>query len=179
MRTLLLSMVLWLAAIPYAEVLGQNVHFNFTDGTAESFPLLDVRSITFSDAVMNLHLNNGTTLSWNVSTIGHYTYDEFAVGIESTSSSANQTVLKVFPNPSSGQLTLEYTLDDSTPVVIEIHDMQGRMLRQVLNATQPTGPQQVLWDGLDNAGIPLASGSYLCRVVTPKVHMSRTVIIQK
>jgi hypothetical protein len=158
---------------------GQNVHFNFTDGTTQSFALQDVRNITFSAAVMNLNLNGGTTLSWNVSTIGHYTYDDLLVSVENTTENLGQTALTVYPNPSSGHLTLEYVLEAETSVIIDILDLQGRIVKQLLRTTQAIGPQKVQWDGLNQAGNVVASGTYLCRLNTPKVQMSRTIIIQQ
>ena len=54
----------------------QSIHFNYTDGTNNSYSLVDVRKITFDADLMKLHLWDGTVYAWNVSTIGDYQYNE-------------------------------------------------------------------------------------------------------
>jgi hypothetical protein len=155
----------------------QNVHFNFTDGTQQSYALQDVRKTTFTDDVMNLHLTDGTVYSWNVSTIGHYEFDELVttgVGPQA----AALAPMKVYPNPTTGRLSVDYALEADAPVSLELRDMQGRTVRIMELGTQPAGSHTAQWDGTDAQGRPAAAGTYLCRIITPRVQMSRTFIIQ-
>ena len=155
----------------------QNVHFNFNDGTQQSYALQDVRKTTFTDDVMNLHLTDGTVYSWNVSTIGHYEFDELVTTGNEPQSTALAPI-KVYPNPTTGSLSMEYALEAETSVTIELRDMQGRIVRQMELGTQPAGQHTAQWDGTGNDGRPAAAGTYLCRVITSRVQMSRTFIIQ-
>jgi hypothetical protein len=155
---------------------GQNIRFNFTDGTQQSYALIDVRKATFTDDVMNLHLTDGTIFSWNVSTIGHYEFDELVTG--TGQQVATLAPMKVYPNPTTGSLSMEYALEAETSVTIELRDMQGRTLRQMELGTQPAGKHTAQWDGTDAEGLPAAAGTYLCRIITPRVQMSHTFIIQ-
>jgi flagellar basal-body rod modification protein FlgD len=158
-------------------VQAQNVHFNFTDGTQQSYALQDVRKTTFTDDVMNLHLTDGTVYSWNVSTIGHYEFDEL-VTVGNEPHAPTLALMKVYPNPTTGSLSVEYALEAETSVTIELRDMQGRTVRQMELGTQPAGQHTAQWDGTDTQGRPAAAGTYLCRIITPRVQMSRTFIIQ-
>ncbi len=158
-------------------VQGQNVHFNFTDGTQQSYTLEDVRKTTFTDDVMNLQLTDGTIYSWNVSTIGHYEFDEL-VTVGNEPQVATLAPMKVYPNPTTGSLSVEYALEVETPVTIELRDMQGRTVRQMELGKRPAGQHTAQWDGTDSQGRPAAAGTYLCRIITPRVQMSRTFIIQ-
>lgn len=47
---------------------------------------------------------------------------------------------------------------------IEVFDLSGRRVRQLLSAAQPSGAYQVSWDGRDGGGQVLPPGNYLCRV---------------
>ena len=114
---------------------GQNVHFNFTDGTQQSYALQDVRKATFTDDVMNLHLTDGTIYSWNVSTIGHYQFDELVTG--TGTQTAVLAPMRVYPNPTTGSLSVEYALEADAPVSLEVRDMQGRTVRHMELGTQP------------------------------------------
>ena len=156
---------------------GQNVHFNFTDGTQQSYTLEDVRKTTFTDDVMNLHLTDGTIYSWNVSTIGHYEFDEL-VTTGNEPQAPTLAPMKIYPNPTTGRLSVEYALEADAPVSLEVRDMQGRTVRIMELGTQPKGTHTAQWDGTDAQGRPAAAGTYLCRIITPRVQMSRTFIIQ-
>jgi hypothetical protein len=162
-------------AILFAQ--GQNVHFSFTDGTQQSYALQDVRKATFTADVMNVHLTDGTVYSWNVSTIDHYEYDEL---VTTGSDLQNSTLapMKVYPNPTTGSLAVEYALESDATVHFEVRDLQGRTVHQVELGLQTAGPYIAQWDGLGADGRAIAAGTYLCRIVTQRMQMSRTFIIQ-
>jgi hypothetical protein len=156
----------------------QRIYFNFTDGTQQNYTLEDIRKATFTNDVMNLHLTDGTVYSWNLSTIDHYTYNEGLVTSVSDENGSRLTTLQIYPNPTTGQLTVHYTLDARMPVRLEVRDMQGRNVRQMELGTLPAGNYTAQWDGLDSDGKPVAPATYLCCIVTPRVQMSRTFIIR-
>jgi hypothetical protein len=157
---------------------GQNIHFRFTDGSQQSYALQDVRRSTFTDGVMNLHLTDGTIYSWNISTIDHYTYGEGLVTSVVDDAGSQLPPMHLFPNPTTGQLTVNYILDARMPVSLEVRDLQGRTVRQMELGTQPKGSHTAQWDGLDSEGHAVAAGTYFCRIVTPRLQMSRTFVIQ-
>ena len=156
---------------------GQNVHFNFTDGTQQSYTLEDVRKTTFTDDVMNLHLTDGAVYSWNVSTIDRYTFNEVLVTSISNEKGNQLSISRIYPNPTTGLLTVSYTLDTRIPVSIEVRDLQGRTVRKMDLGTQPAGANTVQWDGLDAKGNFVTAGTYLCHIITPQVRMCRTFIV--
>jgi len=170
-------LLLTLAILPFCAATGQNVHFSFTDGTQQSYALEDVRKATFTDDVMNLHLTDGTVYSWNVSTIGHYEFDEL-VTTDNAQQNAVLAPMKVYPNPTTGRLSVEYALETEASVSLEVRDLQGRIVRLLEQGTRPAGSHTALWDGTDAEGRAAAAGTYLCRIITPRVKMSRTFIIQ-
>ena len=47
---------------------------------------------------------------------------------------------------------------------IEVFDLSGRRVRQLLSELQPAGAYQLLWNGRDDGGQLLPPGNYLCRV---------------
>jgi hypothetical protein len=51
-----------------------------------------------------------------------------------------------------------------TPVVVEIWDLTGRLVRQVYNGFDVAGRHVRRWDGLDRQGQRLRPGIYICRV---------------
>ena len=60
----------------------QSIYFNFTNGTNGQYALSDVQKIDFAGNVMQMHLTNGTLVSWNVSTITSYRYQPLLAPLE-------------------------------------------------------------------------------------------------
>ena len=51
-----------------------------------------------------------------------------------------------------------------TPVVVEVRDLAGGLVREVYNGLDTAGRHRRLWDGLDEHGQRVAPGVYICRV---------------
>jgi hypothetical protein len=77
------------------------------------------------------------------------------------------------PNPFRPAVSISYRLYRSVTakeqgnghVKLEIYDMVGKLVRTLVNKTQGPGYYRVTWDGRDNSGKPIASGSYVYRLV--------------
>ena len=77
------------------------------------------------------------------------------------------------PNPSSGTITLGFTLPAAGRVSLEIVDLTGRRVRLLASDTLAAGAHAVAWDGRDGAGRRMAPGVYLARLVTPEGQRTR------
>ena len=51
-----------------------------------------------------------------------------------------------------------------TPVVVEVRDLAGRLVRQVYSGFDAAGRHMRRWDGLDGQGQRVSPGVYICRV---------------
>ena len=51
-----------------------------------------------------------------------------------------------------------------TPVVLEVRDLSGRLVREVYSGLDVAGRHVRRWDGLDQAGQQVRPGIYICRV---------------
>ncbi|MBD3376040.1 T9SS type A sorting domain-containing protein [candidate division KSB1 bacterium] len=67
-----------------------------------------------------------------------------------------------YPNPFNGMTTVTFTLPEPLPVTIEIFDIRGRCLSKTDKSVLNAGSHSVVWDGLDQQGNPLPSGTYFC-----------------
>jgi hypothetical protein len=68
------------------------------------------------------------------------------------------------PNPFNPLTTLAFDLPRASFVVVDVFAVDGRRVRTLLREELGAGPQSVQWDGTDDAGNRLASGTYLYRV---------------
>jgi len=151
----------------------QSIHFNYTDGTNASYNLEDVRKITFEADVMNLHLWDGSLYSWNVSTIGHYEYDENSLNIQELVNNANAWKIQVYPNPTSTDLHVQFNLPKEDEISIALYDMQGKLILEKNMGNKISGEHQ---ETLDLHGLP--QGTYVCRITGKQNSITKQVIKQ-
>ncbi len=64
------------------------------------------------------------------------------------------------PNPFNPSTRIDFTLPDDGRAVMRIYDARGREVRTLLNGVLPAGDHALTWDGTDDTGRELASGTY-------------------
>lgn len=79
------------------------------------------------------------------------------------------TLYPAYPNPFSiytGQpgTTMEYDLNATGMVKIEIYNIRGQRIRRFSPGRQHSGRHTVVWDGRNTAGMPVAAGVYIYRI---------------
>ncbi|RMH61420.1 MAG: DUF1501 domain-containing protein [Bacteroidetes bacterium] len=79
-----------------------------------------------------------------------------------------------YPNPFNPTTTIRYSLRDGGPVKLAVYDLQGRLVRTLVDRPQAPGTYHVTFDA---AGLP--SGRYLYRLDTPGGSASHTMTLVK
>ncbi|HEX7879458.1 MAG TPA: FlgD immunoglobulin-like domain containing protein, partial [Candidatus Eisenbacteria bacterium] len=76
-------------------------------------------------------------------------------------------VLSLTPgtNPFRDRTTLAYTLPTSGRVALNIFDVSGRLVRQLVDEVKPAGQYEVTWDGSTAGGDRAANGMYFVQLV--------------
>jgi hypothetical protein len=75
-------------------------------------------------------------------------------------------LLQNYPNPFNPSTAISYQLSANNDVNLSIFNMNGQLVRTLVQGRQAAGGYQVEWDGLDDSGLPVSSGVYLCRLQT-------------
>ena len=83
------------------------------------------------------------------------------------------------PNPFNPQTKIAFSLDAPGAVSLKVYDMDGRLVRTLVDEVRTAGAHDVLWDGTDASGRRVASGSYLYRLRTGEQVLSRTMVMVK
>jgi hypothetical protein len=110
---------------------GQSIFFNYNDGVSTTYALQDVRKIDFSGDMMNLHLFDGTVYSWNISSVNFYEYQpEAPLLIEDWLGKANDSQVKVFPNPANGEQTVALVLAKEEQMLLQVLDAAGKLVME-------------------------------------------------
>jgi hypothetical protein len=76
------------------------------------------------------------------------------------------TLFPSYPNPANPSATIRYGLVEPSKVKLKIYNVLGQHVRTLLDGEKPAGQYHVLWDGKNNEGFPLASGTYIVRLET-------------
>jgi hypothetical protein len=83
------------------------------------------------------------------------------------------------PNPFNPRVEIRYLLADRGSVVLAVFDLRGRLVRTLQNELLTAGEHALEWDGLDDRGRPVASGSYMLRLTAGAlVQQERVVLVR-
>ena len=71
------------------------------------------------------------------------------------------------PNPFNASTTVSFAVSQAGPGQITVHDVRGHRVRRVDQHWIPTGDHRWNWDGRDEAGRSMPSGTYFITLTTP------------
>jgi len=69
-----------------------------------------------------------------------------------------------YPNPFNPQTTIKYSIPVAGFVVMTVYDVQGRVVKELVREMKTVGGHSVPWDGTNDAGEKVASGTYYLRL---------------
>ena len=83
------------------------------------------------------------------------------------------------PNPFRGTVRIRFGVAGGEPVQLrlKVYNIQGRLVRAVLEGAQEPGWHVVRWDGRDSGGVPVASGVYFVRMEGPALRETRKMVL--
>ena len=85
--------------------------------------------------------------------------------------------LDAVPNPFKPMTTLTLQAPESGQQMISVHDVAGRLVRDLDRGFYGAGPRQLRWDGRDNQGHRLASGAYWVTLDTGSSKATTRVVL--
>ena len=68
------------------------------------------------------------------------------------------------PNPFNNSTTIKYSLEKTGLVSLKIYDLLGKEVRSLTNNIQQPGAYRLIWNGKNNSGQIIASGTYLLKL---------------
>jgi len=85
----------------------------------------------------------------------------------------------IYPNPANPRTNIAFTVGHRDRIWIQIYDLAGHLVRDLLNEERNAGAYDVPWDGVDDQGQSVASGVYPVRLTSSEgVDTQRAVIIR-
>jgi len=94
---------------------------------------------------------------------------------------SNYKLSNAYPNPFNPTTSIDYNVAIAGNVSIIIYDMLGREVKELVNEfTMPSGnAYTVMWDGENNSGSKVASGTYFYRMMSADFVDTHTFTLMK
>lgn len=97
----------------------------------------------------------------------------------STAIPAKIELLQNYPNPFNPETNIEFSLTEAASVRLEIFNLNGQLVRTLLNEIHQAGVYTIKWDGTDHTGLEVGSGIYLLSLTVDEFHTSRKIVLQR
>ncbi len=88
-------------------------------------------------------------------------------------------VAKNYPNPFNPSTQITFTIQQDGPVQIQVYNIQGQLIRTLLDEYKQAGTHHVNWNGLDQKGVRVASGTYVYRITTSEHTLTQQMTLTK
>jgi hypothetical protein len=149
--------------------LGQNqMMVETTTFGTEVYPVSEIRSIKFGSTNMVINRFNGTPVTYNISDIVQY-YFEDATLIGSQTSILCMS-LSINPNPASEQIDIVYSNISEEYISIELIDATGRCISNIYSGWHQ-GNQSY------NQNLDLSAGLYFCRIIDGGKTITKSFVV--
>jgi hypothetical protein len=134
------------------------------------------------------HLQPGTTYYWSVQAVdAGFAGSAFAAegtwgaptAVGDPAPQAAFALLGNQPNPFNPATTIRFDLPLPQHAVVSVYALDGRRVKTLLSQSLAAGRHAVEWDGTDQQGGVVASGTYLCRIEAGPYHATQKMVLAK
>lgn len=84
-----------------------------------------------------------------------------------------------YPNPFNPTTSIQFALPEASQVTLDIYNILGQKVRTLVNGHVEPGYINAHWDGLDQNGNPISSGTYIYRLQTADQTFSKKMVLMK
>jgi hypothetical protein len=84
-----------------------------------------------------------------------------------------------YPNPFNPSTSVKFQVPKTSDVTIKIYDMLGQEVRTLFTGQVLRGTYTTEWDGMNDAGVKMSSGSYIYRMTAGEFVQSKKMILLK
>lgn len=88
------------------------------------------------------------------------------------------STLNVYPNPASDRFEVKLLLKETANLKIEMYDINGRLVRSLLNEEKSAGVVSYVWDRNSDKGQELSAGTYILEITANNSKTTSKLIIK-
>jgi DNA-binding beta-propeller fold protein YncE len=93
---------------------------------------------------------------------------------------ADKYVLKQnYPNPFNPDTKIEFTIPANEHVSVNVYNLEGRLVKTLINQELRSGQHAVQWDGTNDIGTKVATGMYIYQLKTNSLVLNRKMSFVK
>jgi hypothetical protein len=82
-----------------------------------------------------------------------------------------------YPNPFNPATTIKYYVPEHCHVLLEIFNVSGKRVAILIDESQEKGQYSIDWNGQDQSGYPVSSGTYFYRLRAGKETIARKMVL--
>ncbi|OGB68734.1 MAG: hypothetical protein A2Y94_07120 [Caldithrix sp. RBG_13_44_9] len=146
--------------------------YNYQEGLPEAVMVFDLVISAINRKLRLATHGNGAYERDLIGGVSHIDQKQTAV----TSFALRQN----YPNPFNPFTTIAYSLPQEAPVTLVIYNTLGQEIRTLVNHTiQYAGDYEMIWDGLNDAGNKVASGTYIYQLRAGEYSVSKMMSLTR
>jgi predicted outer membrane repeat protein len=84
-----------------------------------------------------------------------------------------------YPNPFNPRTSIVFELPQAERVALTVYGIDGRLVRELVDAQLPAGRHVAVWDGTDTRGRRVASGTYFYRIAAGSYRKTESMLLLK
>jgi len=87
--------------------------------------------------------------------------------------------MNVFPNPFNAHTVVKFSLAEESNVSVKVFDLRGQLVATLAQGSLASGDHHYRWDGRDDTGRSVSSGTYFFRMIAGgQTFSSRTMLVK-
>ena len=111
---------------------------------------------------------------------GDYTVASIVVGIGDDNNLPNEFSLEQnYPNPFNPSTSIEFALPQTVDVSLKIYNIRGQLVKTLVDGSKAAGRYSLTWDGTDNFGSRVASGTYIYSIKAGEFVNNKKMVLLK
>ncbi|MCP4290680.1 MAG: T9SS type A sorting domain-containing protein [bacterium] len=149
----------------------------------------DLTPVQSLDGLLGENMNGDWTLTvsdhagYDTGTINewclHLGYPDDLSGVDENGLPSVLALNGNYPNPFNPMTTISFDLPRSTKVDLEVFDLRGRKVQTLVSETMIGGQHNVVWNGTDNSGRQVSSGTYFYRLQADGKSLTNKMLLLK
>jgi len=84
-----------------------------------------------------------------------------------------------YPNPFNPSTTINFTISEAGSVQLKIYNIEGQLVKSLLNERKTAGEYSVKWNGTNNSGNKISSGVYFYKLTSNNISETKRMILLK
>ena len=112
--------------------------------------------------------------------IKSFRFEYVISGVSNKEEIPNKFMLyNAYPNPFNPTTTITYELLKQDNVKINIYDVSGKLVKELVNREDNAGKHSVVWNGKNNNGKQVSSGNYFYQIMCGDFVQAKKMILLK